>query len=418
MANVKQSNESSPKQNSKGIKNLNNNTVKLRRSIGKRKTGHRYHNEAENEDIPNILYEIKHLNFNGNTVKKKRTKFRKWKIGQINVTQIEDLNNGTRSHQESLQHSCEEIRRVPIATRLTFRIDFRYEKYTEAYGIPIVGSYQVDDRAIKRACYLVRFMLADLKEARDSFYDRRGWVNILGANEDAHRLAKYCPLPHWRYGKHYVRAISPTWSYPVTTLPEENLLCIRKKDAMRNEDFGIHALAHAIHVIALRFVDPGFTKKLLILHRKAKIKGLWNNTYAIRNALEYWAEGVQSYFNANVPRTYTDSVHNTINTRRELEDYDPDLHNLIGSIFPCKNDLVPRCKDFYQEKAMSQELKVNYPLCLTESEAIKSNEKADASKDVDNSGKHVIYICSYVGISVALYSLTYVLINKKGPVPT
>ena len=62
-------------------------------------------------------------------------------------------------------------------------------------------------------------------------------------------------------------------------------------------------------------------------------RGLWRNTYAATNYKEYWAEGVQSWFNVNKEVLRVDGIHNDINTRRELIKYDPELAKLISKWF-------------------------------------------------------------------------------------
>ena len=48
------------------------------------------------------------------------------------------------------------------------------------------------------------------------------------------------------------------------------------------------------------------------------------------NPDEYWAEGVQSWFGLNDP---PGPIHNYINTRTDLENYDPTLAGLIHEVF-------------------------------------------------------------------------------------
>ena len=62
----------------------------------------------------------------------------------------------------------------------------------------------------------------------------------------------------------------------------------------------------------------------------AKTKGLWKGTYAMSNMSEYWAEGVQSWFDTN---RQNDSSHNHVDTRAELKSYDPALAKLIEEVF-------------------------------------------------------------------------------------
>ena len=68
--------------------------------------------------------------------------------------------------------------------------------------------------------------------------------------------------------------------------------------------------------------------------------GLFDNTYAASNHEEYWAEGVQAYFGINAEGPVGgDGVHNQIDTRAELQAYDPPLFDLIHGIFPDDVDM-------------------------------------------------------------------------------
>jgi hypothetical protein len=51
------------------------------------------------------------------------------------------------------------------------------------------------------------------------------------------------------------------------------------------------------------------------------------------NAEEYWAEGVQSYFDANKTVDPPNGIHNAIDTRAKLKEYDRDLFSLIDAAF-------------------------------------------------------------------------------------
>ncbi|NIR65267.1 MAG: hypothetical protein GWO10_16200, partial [candidate division Zixibacteria bacterium] len=56
----------------------------------------------------------------------------------------------------------------------------------------------------------------------------------------------------------------------------------------------------------------------------------WAGTAAMNNRFKYFAEGVQSFFNANQIIT---SGKDHVNTREQLEAYDPDLALFIGDVF-------------------------------------------------------------------------------------
>jgi hypothetical protein len=65
----------------------------------------------------------------------------------------------------------------------------------------------------------------------------------------------------------------------------------------------------------------------------AKTTGLWTNTYSMSNAEEYWAEGIESYFDANKMVDPPNGIHNAISTQGKLKDYDPLLFALINGVF-------------------------------------------------------------------------------------
>ena len=62
------------------------------------------------------------------------------------------------------------------------------------------------------------------------------------------------------------------------------------------------------------------------------------------NAEEYWAEGVQSYFDANKMVDRPNGIHNAIGTRAKLKEYDQDLFSIIDAAFKA-TAWRPRCPD-------------------------------------------------------------------------
>ena len=97
----------------------------------------------------------------------------------------------------------------------------------------------------------------------------------------------------------------------------------------------IHEFAHAIHNLGAHFVDPEFEGRLASVYKNARSSGLWQDTFAATNKSEYWAEGVQSWFNANLQRgLFPTDGHNHINIRGELKEYDIGLYGLIEEYLP------------------------------------------------------------------------------------
>ena len=131
------------------------------------------------------------------------------------------------------------------------------------------------------------------------------------------------------------RGLGATPHRPAVSCGEENLLRF-PGDPYWQESLLIHEFAHAIHKMAVRELDPTFDRRLKETYQAAIKQGLWQGKYAGTNCDEYWAEGVQSWFDDNRPE---DHDHNHVNTRKELIAYDPALAKLLRV---SRRDLVVR----------------------------------------------------------------------------
>lgn len=119
--------------------------------------------------------------------------------------------------------------RTGLPVLLTFGHHFRYNhyrKYTHAYNIPIVSTSAVPDAALKRACYVVRFMLGDRRILRRYMYRYYGRVGIMGAREgmislviDSFSLGDKEPQWHWLQTQSYV-VIGKPHAYLTFTVKE------------------------------------------------------------------------------------------------------------------------------------------------------------------------------------------------------
>jgi len=77
-------------------------------------------------------------------------------------------------------------------------------------------------------------------------------------------------------------------------------------------------------------LDVRFDQRVGALYRAGMEKGMWSSTPAAENRFEYFAQGVQSFFDAN---RVTTKDGESINTREQLVRYDPELAALIGDVF-------------------------------------------------------------------------------------
>lgn len=210
-----------------------------------------------------------------------------------------------------------------------------YKKYVSADGILVVSSSQVPDEALLQARKIVLQMLAKIPEAKSKIIANKVKVAVMGVNEvttdipEHSDLNKAFPETNWNTR---ARGLGATVARPVISCAEENLLAY-KSDRYYGEDILVHEFAHTIHLMGLNFINNDFNTKLLSIYKNAQDKGLWGGTYAISNYQEYFAEGVQSWFNVNIEAIPPNGVHNEINTREELKTYDPELFKLISLYF-------------------------------------------------------------------------------------
>ena len=105
------------------------------------------------------------------------------------------------------------------------------------------------------------------------------------------------------------------------------------EDRYVGENILIHEFAHIIHTVGILGLEPDFDSRLEDLWQNSIDNGRWENTYAISNKEEYFAEGVQSFFNSNRYSDPTNGIHGPVNNRERLKVYDPDLFFLLQEYF-------------------------------------------------------------------------------------
>lgn len=204
-----------------------------------------------------------------------------------------------------------------------------YKKYTDASGYPIVASGTVNDYALREAAYLTDMMLAKIPKVRDAMIESGSRLCIIAWNEfttDLPEFADFKPKDFWDAR---ARGTGGSETDPYCSCGEENLLGY-PGDPYSTESILIHEMAHNIHLRGVLRLDPSFDDRLKKTYDAAMAKGLWKGKYASVNDREYFAEGVQSWFDNNREE---DHDHNHVNTRAELKEYDPGLAALCLEVF-------------------------------------------------------------------------------------
>jgi hypothetical protein len=205
-----------------------------------------------------------------------------------------------------------------------------YAKYVDAGGIAVLGSASVSDAAMLKARNNMLSLLATLPKSSVTTLDsKKVRVVILAKTEKVSSIPEYNALFGSANDATYWAGFGPTTTLPICAGTEANIT-----GTSDGENIFVHEFAHGIAEIALPSIDAKFQTELDSAFAAAKTKSLWANTYAITNIKEYWAEGVQSYFDINREGTASgDGIHNSTNTRTELKTYDVALYNLLFRIY-------------------------------------------------------------------------------------
>ena len=199
-----------------------------------------------------------------------------------------------------------------------------------AGGLLISSSEKVSARALEEAAHLVRKLLAKRPDVLDALVRGKVRVGVMAYNEMTTDIPE-------------CRRMSPWWDKrarglggnPVTC-GEENLLAYRG-DPYKGENIFIHEFAHIIHGRGLRAIDKTFEPRLRALYEKAKKAGRFGG-YGMVSFGEFWAEGVQSWFNCNraggLEVLKPDGKRlSLINTRQEVKEHLPEYAEFLDESF-------------------------------------------------------------------------------------
>jgi hypothetical protein len=205
-----------------------------------------------------------------------------------------------------------------------------YEKVVDSSGIPVMGSAKVSDHGLKEAAYLIDRMLEHRPEVRAAMIKNKVRFVVMAYDERTTQVPEQRGMTPKDFWDVRARGLGASRRTPIVSCGEENLLNY-EGDPYKGENILIHEFGHAIHGLGLNDVDKTFNKRLRAAYDEALAKGLWKGTYAATNPGEYWAEAVQDWFNCNlVP---PDFQHNEVNTREELNRYDPGVSALAAEVF-------------------------------------------------------------------------------------
>ncbi|MCW8915148.1 MAG: hypothetical protein OQK24_04750 [Magnetovibrio sp.] len=206
-----------------------------------------------------------------------------------------------------------------------------YGKYCNASGIPVLAAREVKDKALVAAWKIVADMMRSLSpQVRNKLVAADVRVAIIGRNQGTADIPEYASSVQ-KQGAEALNKRARGLGGRVASAGEENLICL-KKDRYKGESILIHEFAHTILNYGVLPADRKgtFERRLKRAFNDAKKRNHLLNLYAGTNTDEYWAEGVQTYFNANLP---SDIKGRNSTSRKGLTKHDRALLKLIQEVF-------------------------------------------------------------------------------------
>lgn len=234
-----------------------------------------------------------------------------------------------RRHDPAMERLLERLWSPLPPPPAALKVPAFYTQYLEAGGYPIVASAKVSEFALREAAYLADLMLAKRPDVRAAMIKSGSRLCIIAHDEFTTDLPEWShlkPKDHWDAR---ARGMGGSRTDPLCSCGEENLLAYTG-DPYAAESIFIHEFAHNIHLRGMVNVDAAFDDRVKAAYEAAIKAGLWKGKYAAVNHHEYFAEGVQSWFDDN---RENDHDHNHVNTRTELLEYDPGLAALCREVF-------------------------------------------------------------------------------------
>jgi alpha-glucosidase len=242
-----------------------------------------------------------------------------------------------------------------MAPPAKFKIDPYYAKFTYAREFVVLGSKHVSDEALLRVNDLIRKMFAYRHDVLKALIADGARLVVLGRTE------KLSDLPELKGSKDKagfdeVRYLEYTPRLKLMVVPEENVLSL-PREPFAGRCMVVSVFAKALHqvtgsreVIAdfekrrdrqqyelrVKRLDVEFDRALRKAYEAATAKGLWKGTAAARDRVEYWAAGVEAYFDAAGEGPAPALADRPITTREALKEYDAELYALVDETMAYK----------------------------------------------------------------------------------
>jgi len=239
-----------------------------------------------------------------------------------------------------------------------------YTKFTYAREFTVLGSDKVRDEALLKANDTIRKMFAYRHDILKALIADGARLVVLGRGEELSDLPEFKDASKTP-GFDNARYLDYSEKLKLMVVPEENVLGL-PREPFAGECMVVNVFAKGLYrVTGLRPVDPDFDSRrqpkqqyelrvkrmdiqfdqaLRKAYESAMGKNLWRGTSAARDRAEYWAAGVEAYFDAAGDGQPPNGADRPIVTRELLKAYDPDLYELVDQTMAYKEHVDWRYK--------------------------------------------------------------------------
>lgn len=214
-----------------------------------------------------------------------------------------------------------------------------YTQFVEAKcGLVVKAASGVEHGSLELCAAMADVMLAKHPEIGSVLRENGADIALYS------RKVRIWDVPEHRFGQLFAdRAacgLSGVPGNPTSSLSESNVLRIlegRYKTDFPNENVMAHEFGHAIHLLGIDLLeDKTLLERITSDYERVRAAGLWPNSYAISNKMEYFATLTAIWFDnmsEGAGGTW-DGVRGPVNSRDELERYDEVGYALMAEVYP------------------------------------------------------------------------------------
>jgi hypothetical protein len=231
------------------------------------------------------------------------------------------------------------------------KLDSFYQKYTDAFGIPVVSSKNVSSNSLLIARDIINYMLLKRPDIRKVMIEKGARLSIIGQHEMQTDLPE---CRDWKKPALTDKRLTPKerenynqpggiasmsdrgyWDQRArgmggiqTSCAEENLTGI-PGTRYYGENIMVHEWSHNV-MYCLETADPELFKQIDQSYKAALAKGMYKGQYASNTVAEYWAEGSQWWFWSNY-EFYDGQTR--VQSPEDLKSYDPSLYAILDKVY-------------------------------------------------------------------------------------